>query len=127
MRAISEAVQSRLTLIAGSRDDLYYRDYRRYSNEDDRAKLLKIASTPPPTFDMRQTRSQQTSTFEDDLAVLLAALRGVGIQQVIVVDLARKEIGVPVVKVVIPGLGAVLKSAIYTPGKRAMSKARRDA
>ena len=48
--------------------------------------------------------SLDSSSFDADLAWELEALRSAGIGQVIVVDLSREEFGIPVVRVVVPGL-----------------------
>jgi ribosomal protein S12 methylthiotransferase accessory factor len=125
MRALSEAVQSRLTSISGSRDDILRRDYLANSNEDDQRRQLAAFSTPPPALDFVARGSLATETFEGDLATLLAALQGVGIQSAVVVDLGKPEIGIPVVKVVVPGLEA-FHTPVYVPGKRAAAAHRRD-
>jgi ribosomal protein S12 methylthiotransferase accessory factor len=45
-----------------------------------------------------------TDSFEDDLRVLLAALEAAGFGSAIAVDLSRTDVGIPVVKVIVPGL-----------------------
>ncbi len=45
-----------------------------------------------------------TETLNDDLAVELDALTRAGFDEVIVVDLTRRELRIPVVRVVVPGL-----------------------
>jgi ribosomal protein S12 methylthiotransferase accessory factor len=52
---------------------------------------------------------------------MLARLRSVGIDQVVVVDLTREAIGVPVVRVIVPGLEGVMEEehGDYAPGRRA--------
>ena len=54
---------------------------------------------------MRKNRA--TETFEGDLRVLLDAIAAAGFDTVAVVDLSKEEIGIPVVKVVVPGLAGV--------------------
>jgi ribosomal protein S12 methylthiotransferase accessory factor len=103
-RAITEAAQSRATFMAGTRDDIARRDYARHR---DRANLSASAAmledvAGPVRFGDAPGLSQPT--FEADLEVLLAALAGVGVGPPVVVDLTRPEVGIPVVKVVAPGL-----------------------
>jgi ribosomal protein S12 methylthiotransferase accessory factor len=126
VRAISEAVQSRLTMISGSRDDMLHRDYRHCSNEDDRARFSAAVTASAPTLDARERRSLSTPTFEGDVAVLCEALARIGVTQIIVVDLTREEIGVPVVKVVVPGLEGFSMSNAHVPGRRVNAKSVRS-
>jgi ribosomal protein S12 methylthiotransferase accessory factor len=65
-----------------------------------------------PTYDSR--------TCAEDLAWMLDRLRAVGIGQVIAVDLTRPEFGVPVVRVVIPGLEGPDDHDRYVPGPRGL-------
>ena len=104
MRAISEAVQTRLTYIAGSRDDLYYEDYSQHHNLDYTNQVWEetFQSTAASLFHLRPDAS--TGTFEGDVTFLLATLRGMGIESAVAVDLTKPEIGIPVVKMVVPGL-----------------------
>ena len=68
-----------------------------------------------------------TKTFEDDVAILLERLRAIGIASVVVVDLSREEVGIPVVKVIVPGLEGHSHGASYRPGARAQARAKRPA
>ena len=43
-------------------------------------------------------------SFDADVAWELAALRSAGISEVVAVDLTREEFGIPVVRVIVPGL-----------------------
>lgn len=104
MRALTEAVQSRVTYTSGSRDDIFREDYRQATNEDVRGGIWEEMSQSPPTKTFRCHRDLSTGTFEGDVATLLASLRDTGIDNVVVVDLTKPEIGIPVVKVVVPGL-----------------------
>ena len=115
-RAVHEAIQSRVTVIAGSRDDLFPRDYRNASGREDHARVLALAARARLPF--RQAAGAPLPTFEADLAALLAALRGRGIERVVAVDLRREDVGIPVVKVVVPGLEPV-RTPWWRPGPRA--------
>jgi len=122
LRAITEAIQSRLTLIAGSRDDNFTATYESFGDPALlRAQLERLAASPPRR--RFEAVSLATDTFEGDLAVLLERLRAVGVDSAVVVDLTRAELGVPVVKVVVPGLEGHDKGAYYTPGARARAGA----
>ena len=117
-RAVHEAIQSRLTAISGSRDDFRFSEYSRASNPDDHAHLLAVITGTPGARPFGAIRPPLAHDFEGDLATVMSRLRHAGIDSMIVVDLSRPEIGIPVVKVVVPGLeGPPIQS--YSPGPRA--------
>lgn len=122
MRAISEAIQSRLTLVAGARDDLSRPRYAACSNPDDQRRMLHEFASPPPALDFRRRRSLATDRFETDLLAVVDRLRAVGIAQAVVVDLSKPELGIPVVKAVVPGLEGVFLAPSYRPGARARAR-----
>lgn len=55
----------------------------------------------------------------EDLRHELECLRSAGISRVVAVDLTRPDFGIPVVRVVIPGLEGDIKHPNYLPGVRA--------
>jgi ribosomal protein S12 methylthiotransferase accessory factor YcaO len=61
-------------------------------------------SNPPFTEPFAAQASLATESFEGDIAVLLSALADVGVESAVVVNLTKPEIGIPVVKVLVPGL-----------------------
>jgi ribosomal protein S12 methylthiotransferase accessory factor len=56
------------------------------------------------TLDYAQIPSSDTDDFLKDIQNIIAALGKKGLDRVIVVDLTREEIGIPVVRVIVPGL-----------------------
>lgn len=121
-RALTEAAQSRLTMIAGSRDDnplhVYRIEQSRAASEDARAAFFAADGRLP----LGRRPDRTTDLFEGDVAVLLEALQDRGIDEVAVVDLSRSEIGIPVVKVVVPGLEGFSLAPDYQPGERARAR-----
>jgi YcaO-like protein with predicted kinase domain len=117
-RAITEAAQSRLTYIAGSRDDLYRLGYRRASSQ----RILELVhnrweeSVAARRF--LDIPSLATDTLEDDLEILLDHLRGVGLSQALAVDLTLETIGIPAVRIIVPGLESHDQSMRVRPGRR---------
>lgn len=113
IRAVTEAAQSRLTSIAGNRDDVSFRayDWHRTVGIDD-AQWAEIAR--PGAADFRHQRDLSTPAFEQDVALLLERLRTVGLDSVVVVDLTRPEFGIPVVKVLVPNT----ETSFGAPGAR---------
>ena len=116
-RAVTEAVQSRAIYIAGSRDDLFRDGHARLMRLDDNAAIRALQRIPA-TIDARERRSESTATFEGDVHLLLRKLSIAGIEQVVVVDLTRDEIEIPVVRVIGPGLEGYMFED-YAPGRRA--------
>jgi ribosomal protein S12 methylthiotransferase accessory factor len=117
-RALTEAVQTRLTYISGSRDDMFRHDYQRNRDPELLAAIFEEVTSTPSTTRLDERASLAGESFEDDVRRLLAAVQAVGVRQVVVVDLRRSDIGLPVVKVVVPGLEG---PGGHLPGKRALS------
>ena len=53
-------------------------------------------------------RNLSTPSFDEDIALVLDALRGAGFDGATVVNLTREDLGIPVVKVIVTGLGVGL-------------------
>lgn len=103
-RALSEAVQTRVSYISGSRDDFFPHDYARATDEELLTVIWDELEEPPAeVVDHAAVPSAATPTFEGDLQLLLARLAAANARQVLVVDLSRAELGIPVVKVLVPG------------------------
>jgi ribosomal protein S12 methylthiotransferase accessory factor YcaO len=87
-------------------------------HRDDHARTVAAMQAPGPRVALRARAHADGDCIEDDLAALLQALQAVGITSVIAVDLSRPEVGIPVVKVVVPGLEPY-HTPLYRPGPRA--------
>ncbi|HTL32167.1 MAG TPA: YcaO-like family protein [Kofleriaceae bacterium] len=91
-RAIVEAAQTRLTYIAGGRDDFFPFDYERATDPELMADIWSRLAAPcdsPAIFD-DLPRGNPQSIFD-------------GLPEVIVVDLTHPELRVPCVKILMPG------------------------
>jgi ribosomal protein S12 methylthiotransferase accessory factor len=117
LRAVTEAVQTRLTHISGSRDDMFH--YETAANLDDVRVTAELARRPVDKAFSGVDLSCET--FEDEVTLLGAALAGIGVDSVAVVDLTRSEIGIPVVKVVAAGLETDPEYPSYAAGERALA------
>lgn len=122
LRALTEAAQSRLTVISGSRDDIFHDDYQRYHSPQTYQRFYESLTSPLPMQDFQTIPTWEHPTFNQDLAVQLKHLRSAGINRVIVVNLTKPELGIPVVRVVIPRLEGVHSIPQYQPGKRAQER-----
>jgi ribosomal protein S12 methylthiotransferase accessory factor len=96
-RAITEAVQSRVTIISGSRDDKYPSVYQ-----------AKQGNKTAPRFSSKErvpfVETQTPIDFSDSIDQTLQRLSASGFKQVIVYNHTREEIGIPTVHVLIPGM-----------------------
>jgi ribosomal protein S12 methylthiotransferase accessory factor len=122
-RAITEAVQGRMIYVAGSRDD---RDRAAYAAASDPAFLDEVRERigdPGGALDFRTRPSVLHTAFAPEVRWLLDRLTAAGIGEAIVVDLSREEFGVPVVRVIVPGLEGVDGAPGYVPGPRARAMA----
>lgn len=109
IRAFTEAAQSRFAIIAGSRDDIFNPHF-----ELDKKEKTSLPSDDfPDAEDASLYSSCATSSFEEDVQILLDKLQKVGLSQVIVFDLttalskfniSTQQLGISVVRVVVPGL-----------------------
>ena len=118
LRALTEAAQSRLTLISGARDDNPRGDYQRFGDPDELALYREQVAATVPTIHLDDVPSFDGATFAADVAWEVERLTAVGIEEVVIVDLTKPEFGLPVVRAVIPGLEGVHRAAGYTPGPR---------
>jgi ribosomal protein S12 methylthiotransferase accessory factor len=117
LRALTEAAQNRLTAIAGSLDDVPAPETDRDMSLDGLDPWFDVRR---PRRDFREVPTWETESFEEDVEWELQRLSDVGVERVIVVNLTRPEFGVPVVRIVIPGLEfAILHPEKYALGRRA--------
>jgi YcaO-like protein with predicted kinase domain len=122
LRALTEAAQSRLTLIAGSRDDVFRDDYAIDARRAESVRhLLAQAHDSPPRRAFDAAPSYDRASFEEDVELELELLEAAGVECVAVVDLTT-EFEVPVVRVVVPGLEGSDKMPGYVPGQRAQAR-----
>jgi putative methanogenesis marker protein 1 len=105
-RAITEVAQSRLTQIHGAREDTVTADVRRVMGYEWLLKMNKhwFEQTDAEEFEQAAAVSVDTNDFLEDIHYAAARLRAAGLERVIVVNLTREELGVPVVRVLVPGL-----------------------
>jgi YcaO-like protein with predicted kinase domain len=104
-RAICEAAQSRVTMIAGSRDDMSQGDHL-YRIEQ-RRQLIgdhHTRESTPARHLFRRVPSREFESFEQECDWLGTTLVSAGFEEPIVVDLSKPGWPVHVVKVIVPGM-----------------------
>jgi ribosomal protein S12 methylthiotransferase accessory factor len=99
--ALAEAAQARLTRISGARDDFAPASYAPAPRAARQAAAERL-SRAVPTRRFRIVGG--VATAEAELEHALAALARAGRAQVACVDLTRPDIGIPVARVIVPGL-----------------------
>lgn len=99
-RALTEAAQSRLAQIAGSRDDVS----GSFGRGTGAAPRRSVAREPAPAMSFRDIESFSTDTIGQDLGLAVGRVTSQTGVSPIAVDLTREDLGIPVVKVVAPGL-----------------------
>jgi ribosomal protein S12 methylthiotransferase accessory factor len=104
LRALTEAAQSRLTLIAGSRDDLDRQDYEARRRHRDGIEGYRRILGASHGADFASVPDHPATTFTEQVATLLARLTTAGIDEVVLVDLTLPGSEIAVVRVVVPGL-----------------------
>lgn len=119
-RALTEAAQSRLTFIAGARDDMPRAEYERHLDPAHHARWKAMIVEGAGRRSFRHCPTSTAPTIEADLAHQLDRLRAVGIEEAVAVDLTKPEFGIPVVRVVVPGLEGADESPDYLLGERGL-------
>lgn len=102
-KAVLEAIQSRATLIAGSRDDIDVEEQSQCRNEQLLERMTGEIEFPNPTMILPEPSGHGMGTHHR-LNHMLEALRTHGIGQIVKVDLSKPDWGVPVVKLIAPQL-----------------------
>jgi YcaO-like protein with predicted kinase domain len=118
-RAMTEAAQIRLTYIAGIRDDLPPPNYTESAEEKLGAAFLDAISLAAEARSFCDVPSLETDDVAADLRWELERLRAIGVERIVAVDLTRPDFGIPVVRMVIPGLEWDCTHPDYIPGPRA--------
>ena len=134
-RAIAELSQTRACNIQGARDDLRKIQYKE-NDEIHKRKWEFMHTSPSSTFWARSNKNQTIPFSEiktyvkedilDEIKHILNSLKKAGLKRAIIVDLTHFNIGVPVVRAIVPGLETFEIAKLFTTtelfmGKRAKS------
>ena len=143
VRAVTEAMQCRLSAIHGGRDDLYrvFEPRSRMSMQDKLAYLERnaraAASQASGVIDFAAIpdAGANVTTIEDALALLLRKLDDQGLPRALRVPLGPADLPVRVVRVIVPGMevyahgiqrmGRRLRAALAVSGRPELSSAER--
>jgi ribosomal protein S12 methylthiotransferase accessory factor len=126
VRALTEAVQSRVVDIQGAREDLQpaigpdigYGDHGRRVNALPTGRWYYDA--PAPTIALRDLTDRSSDDLAHDVALLVEALRLEGIDRAVIVDLAPPDLGFSVVRAIVPRLESYLVDGRIGPTLRSI-------
>lgn len=120
-RAVTEAAQSRLTRIAGSRDDLQPGDVDAVRSEESiEHQRAHVDQEPLAPHDFRGIESRSVTDKTAALDWTLERLARAGFARTLVVDLSRDDFPISVARALIPGLEGFPDAPGYRPGQRAL-------
>jgi ribosomal protein S12 methylthiotransferase accessory factor len=136
IRAITELSQTRAVNIQGARDDCKKIEYK----ENDEIYKRKWQFMPATSSCLRacnkntipfsEIKSYIMDDILDDIKFILNRLKKSGLKKVIIVDLTHPKLGIPVVRVIVPGLetfevGRLFRNTELIIGKRAKESFRK--
>lgn len=105
IRAITEVAQSRATQIHGTREDTVRAIFMRKAGYERMKKINRHwFGESEKTIDLDNIKNKSTTSFKEDILITLKELKKCGIKKAFFVNLSRSEVGIPVVRVVIPGM-----------------------
>jgi len=104
IRAITEVAQSRATQIHGTREDTVRATLLRETGYERMKRLNKHwFRESEEVINLEDIEDKSTDSFKDDIDISMKLLEKSGVEDAYYVDLTR-DIGIPVVRVIIPGL-----------------------
>ena len=111
-RAITEASQTRAVNIQGARDDLKKIKYkendeiykRKWQFMPASSSLSKEKNSNKNIINFSEIKSHLNEDILVDIDLILSGLKKVGLRRAIIVDLTSPNIGIPVVRAIVPGL-----------------------
>lgn len=104
LRALTEAAQSRATQIHGAREDTLEAHRKRQIGYDRMKRINKKWFTHSDEIEMEDMYAFRSDDFLEDIRYTIREIQQSGMNQVLVTDLTRKELDIPVVRVIVPGL-----------------------
>lgn len=122
-RALNEAAQTRLNYISGAREDLFHDEFSSFGRAAKMTVFEDVVNADAAPRRFKQIESYQLTTLQAEVNWLKERLEAAGVKEIATVDLTRQEYGIPVVRVIIPGLEAPHDDAAYVPGPRALEAA----
>ncbi|HYY50627.1 MAG TPA: YcaO-like family protein, partial [Nitrososphaeraceae archaeon] len=101
LRAITEVSQTRVANIHGARDDLRKINYGENNSTDKRAWQFMSSAK---TIKFSDIKTFVNEDILDDIRLILERLKKAGLITAIIINLTIAQIGIPVVRSIVPGL-----------------------
>jgi thioglycine synthase len=101
LRAITEVSQTRAANIQGARDDLRKIKYSETNAEDKRAWQFMPSKNK---IKFSEVKTFFNEDILDDIKFILSRFKLVGLNRAIIINLTNPDIGIPVVRAIVPGL-----------------------
>ena len=127
IRAITEASQTRAVNIQGARDDLRKIKYR--SNDEIYKRKWQFMSSASQnnksnnnSIMFSKIKTYVKKDILEDIKILLNLLKKAGLRRVVIVDLTHPDIGIPVVRAIVPGLETFEVAQLFTSTKLFMGR-----
>lgn len=127
-RAITELSQTRAANIQGARDDLKKIQYK--ENDEIYKRKWQFMPTLSSTIGKRNGKTILFSEIKsyikkdilDDIKIILDLLKKAGLKRAIIVDLTNPNVGIPVVRAIVPGLETFEVAKLFTNAKLFMGR-----
>ncbi|WP_210200003.1 YcaO-like family protein [Mesorhizobium sp. WSM4313] len=119
LKALIEAAQVRTTYVSAARDDLTAEEYGEDYRDKRRRQAERLLAERSGTRRLGPAEGRAAHGIARNVAWLVERLQAAGVSEIITVDLSKEDIGLPVVRVVIPGLEGPDDHDAYMPGERA--------
>ncbi len=113
-RAIVEAAQTRITNIAGARDDIVEGEY-----DQQLGRSIAVLTEDKPTLRPAPAGLPAGSSEAELITALQAGLRRAGLERIVVIPLGGRRFGIDVARIYVPGLEDRLTNTNWRPGARA--------
>jgi ribosomal protein S12 methylthiotransferase accessory factor len=105
IRALTEVAQSRATQIHGTREDTNRADFMRKAGYERMKRINKHwFSDSHKLVDISSLEDKSKPTFKEDIETCVDILKKNGFKRIYYTDLTRREIEIPVARVIIPGM-----------------------
>jgi ribosomal protein S12 methylthiotransferase accessory factor len=131
IRAITELSQTRAADIQGARDDLKKMRYKENDEIYRRKWQFMPASSLKPknrnnTVMFSEIKTYVLNDILDDIKLILTRLKNSGLKRAIIVDLTNPNIGIPVVRAIVPGLETFEIARLFTSSEIFMGRRAKD-
>jgi ribosomal protein S12 methylthiotransferase accessory factor len=105
IRALTEVAQSRATQIHGTREDTVRATFMRKAGYERMKRINRHwFGETDQSINIKSMKNRCSSSFKKDIEITIKQLQKCGIEDVLFVDLTRKEVEIPVARIIIPGL-----------------------